>query len=73
MHVVVILHDKWKVKTMTVNVLGVEYTIKESNKLDDPILENNDGYCDYSTKTIVIDTFTDSPNSMKDLESYRKH
>lgn len=57
---------------MTVNVLGTKYTIKESNKLDDPILENNDGYCDHSTKTIVIDTFRDSPGSLQDLESYRK-
>lgn len=57
---------------MTANVLGVKYTITESNKLDDYNLENNDGYCDHSTKNIVIDTFQDSFDSMKDLESYRK-
>lgn len=57
---------------MTVNVLGVKYDIKESNKLDDYNLESNDGYCDHSTKSIVIDTFQESPDSMKDLESYRK-
>ena len=57
---------------MTVNVLGVKYTIKESNEDTDPILKDNDGYCDHSTKTIVIKTFKLSPNSMKDLESYRK-
>ena len=57
---------------MTVNVLGVKYTIKESDKVADSNLENADGYCDFTTKTIVIDTFKDSPNSFKDLESYRK-
>lgn len=57
---------------MTVNVLGTKYTIKESNKVADQNLENNDGYCDCSIKTIVINTFQDSPMSLGDLESYRK-
>ena len=57
---------------MTVNVLGTIYTIKETNKLEDLNLENNDGYCDHTTKTIVIDTFQDSPGSVEDLESYKK-
>ena len=57
---------------MTVNVLGTEYTIKESNKVEDLNLENSDGYCDHSTKTIVIDTFKNSPGSLEDLESYKK-
>ena len=56
---------------MTVNVLGTKYTILESNKIADPILEGNDGYCDFTTKTIVIDTFRESPNSVKDLASYK--
>ena len=57
---------------MTVNVLGTEYTIKESDKVADTNLEQNDGYCDHSTKTIVIDTFKNSPGSLEDLESYKK-
>ena len=57
---------------MTVNVLGTKYTIKESNKIADPNLENNDGYCDCSVKTIVIDTFESSPGSLEDLEAYKK-
>lgn len=57
---------------MTVNVLGTKYTIKESNKVADQNLEHNDGYCDHSVKTIVIDTFTNSPGSLEDLETYRK-
>lgn len=57
---------------MTVNVLGTKYTIKESNRIEDQTLENNDGYCDHSIKTIVIDTFKDSPGSLGDLDSYKK-
>ena len=57
---------------MTVNVLGTKYTIKESNRVADANLENNDGYCDCSTKTIVIDTFKDAPGSLGDLELYKK-
>jgi hypothetical protein len=57
---------------MQVNVLGTKYTIKESNKVEDFNLENNDGYCDHSTKTIVIDTFKNFPGSLEDLESYKK-
>lgn len=53
-------------------MLGTEYTIKQSNKVDDPNLEKNDGYCDVTTKTIVIDTFQDTPDSKKDLDEYRK-
>ena len=56
-----------------VNVLGTQYMIKESNKVDDQNLENSDGYCDHSTKTIVIDTFQDSPGSLGNLDEYKKH
>lgn len=37
-----------------VPVLGVPYTITEGNVEDFPNLENCDGYCDTSTKEIVI-------------------
>lgn len=58
---------------MTVNVLGVEYTIKESNKAEDPILEDSDGYCDQTTKTVVIDDLkSDMVDSVKDLDEYKK-
>lgn len=59
-------------KTVTVDVLGVKYTIKDSNKVADLNLEDNDGYCDHSTKTIVIDTFQDSPGSLGNLDEYKK-
>lgn len=57
---------------MKINILGTEYTITQSNKVDDLNLENCDGYCDYSVKKIVIDTFQEAPNSVQNLEEYRK-
>ena len=57
---------------MTVDVLGTKYSIEQSNKVDDMCLENCDGYCDRSVKKIVIDTFQDAPNALKDLDEYRK-
>lgn len=60
---------------MTVNVLGVEYTIKKSNKVEDLGLENCDGYCDHTTKTIVIDTFKhyeELPDALGNMDDYEK-
>ena len=60
---------------MIVNVLGTEYTIKKSNRVEDLGLEHADGYCDYSTKIIVIDTFEtyeELPDSLKNLNDYEK-
>lgn len=60
---------------MTVNVLGTEYTIKRSDKVVDSYLENCDGYCDHSTKTIVIDTFKNyegQPDALGNLDDYEK-
>jgi len=61
---------------MTVNVLGVEYTIDFKEKDQDKYLEQADGYCDSSTKCIVVKKFTDeerkSPMALGDLDSYQK-
>ena len=57
---------------MQVNVLGTTYSINKSNKIENLNLSNNDGYCDHSTKKIVIDTFQDSPGSLEDLDEYEK-
>lgn len=40
---------------MTINVLGTEYTIERVH--DDPRLENIDGFCDETTKAIVVETY----------------
>ena len=57
---------------MFIDVLGTAYSIKQSDKVDDANLENCDGYCDRSIKSIVIDTFNDCPGSMRNLDGYRK-
>lgn len=38
-----------------VNILGTEYEIKFGNEEKYPSLEGLDGYCDSSTKEIVVD------------------
>ena len=60
---------------MTVNVLGTTYTIKRSDKIADSYLENCDGYCDHSTKNIVIDTFKNyegQADALGNLDDYEK-
>lgn len=37
------------------NILGTEYSIKFGSETDYPSLEGIDGYCDSSTKEIVVD------------------
>lgn len=58
-----------------VGVLGTMYSIEQSNKVDDISLDHMDGYCDTSTKTIVIDTFKNyegQPDSLGNLDEYEK-
>ena len=57
---------------MTVDVLGTKYEIIQSDKLKDNTLEQHDGYCDFTTKKIVIDTFKHFPGCVEDLDKYRK-
>ena len=57
---------------MTVNILGTDYLIIQANKGNDINLEKSDGYCDQSSKKIVIDTFQDSPGSLENLDEYKK-
>ena len=40
-----------------VSILGTEYRIIESNCDNDPLLKNNFGYTDYTSKKIVITDF----------------
>lgn len=56
----------------TVNILGNNYTIKEDvNSKDDKYLEQCDGYCDYTTRTIVVKDKGDDCE-IKDFEYYKK-
>lgn len=60
---------------MKANVLGTEYTITTGVKdTDDPKLQNGnaDGYCDFTTKQIVISEMVEDDYTMADLETYEK-
>lgn len=37
-----------------VHILGVEYTVKEQSASENEILKECDGYCDWTTKAIVV-------------------
>lgn len=39
---------------MVVNILGTEYTITECSREEDELLNEMDGYCDKTTKQIVV-------------------
>lgn len=56
---------------MKINVLGVEYTIQEATKATDPCLEHCDGYCDKTTKLIVV-TQREQDCDLGDFDVYRK-
>lgn len=55
-----------------VNVLGTDYTIKKMNMVEEPELEQCDGFCDHTTKTIVISDIQERPGSVEDLDTYTK-
>lgn len=54
-----------------VNILGVEYKILYKTKLQDKKLEKVDGYCDYSTKTIVCVKRLEEEKDIMDLGDLR--
>lgn len=56
---------------MKVNILGTEYTIAKCNKEEDSLLEDMDGYCDKTTKRIVVSKPTPDSN-LGDYEVYQK-
>lgn len=39
---------------MTLNILGTEYTIEEKSLEEDSVLNDADGYTDWTTKKIVV-------------------
>ena len=57
---------------MKVDILGTQYEVKQANKTNDVNLETCDGYCDTTTKEIIIGTFTPCTGSLKDLGEYEK-
>lgn len=57
---------------MKVNVLGTEYTILHKKESEDKTLKGIDGYCDSSTKTIVLLVLEEKDMDKKDLKFYEK-
>ena len=56
---------------MKINVLGTEYEIFKRTKEEDAELESCDGYCDKTTKTIVV-VEPDNSCNLADFSVYQK-
>lgn len=56
----------------TVNILGTEYAIKRKKEDEDDKLKENDGYCDSSTKEIVLLIYEDDVMNKNSMEQYYK-
>ena len=58
---------------MTVNVLGRAYELREGRPETDPVLKDNDGYCDPSVAVCVIAELDKcEPDSLKDMDAYKR-
>lgn len=56
---------------MKINILGTEYSVEELTKEKEPFLLQCDGYCDKTTKRIVIRA-EDKESELGDYEPYRR-
>lgn len=54
-----------------INVLGAQYTIDFKDRAEDALLENADGYCDKTTKKIVV-AKKDEECNLGDFLEYQK-
>lgn len=53
-----------------IDILGSEWTIKRQSEAENRLLETNAGYCDWTTRTIVVECGVDSDGSMGDMDKY---
>jgi hypothetical protein len=51
-----------------INVLGTTYTIKEQSESENELLQGCDGYCDWTTKEIVVER--EMYGTLLDMEAY---
>ena len=51
-----------------INILGSEWTIKEQSETENELLKNCDGYCDWTTKEIVIER--ELNGTISDMQQY---
>lgn len=49
---------------MIVNILGTDYFLEEKTASEEPFLEDGDGFCDFTSKRIVVRKYTDSERRM---------
>ena len=54
---------------MIVNILGTDYDVSYKHPSEDEMLNSCDGYCDRTSKTIVVTT---KNTNFDDFESYQK-
>ena len=52
---------------MGINILGTEYRITKKTAYEDALLERNSGYCDHTTKNIVVSELRPEPGSTVDV------
>lgn len=60
---------------MKINILGTKYTLIRAAFNKDPRLENADGFCDYTSKEIVVDDrskLKPHPKNKKDQAMYER-
>jgi hypothetical protein len=58
---------------MNLEILGEVWAIKLSDEMNDSRLIGNDGYCDDSTREIVLNKLNENdPHSLSDLNSYAR-
>ena len=55
---------------MKINILGAEYTITEQSQTENTLLTNCDGYCDWTSKEIVVER--DMLGNLKKMDSYKR-
>lgn len=54
---------------MTINILGTEYTVKLATEQAEPRLEGCDGFCDETTREIIVENYKRNlPGSKGKLE-----
>lgn len=56
-----------------ITVLGEKYSIEIVPEKDDKSLETSNGYCDFSTRSIIIRDMMnaeDDPNSLRDMKMF---
>ena len=56
-------------ETRKVKILGAEWTVQYRDRADDPLLDINDGYTDYTTRSIVVSK-TDKDTEIENHDAY---